>query len=357
VLNPYRYDFPTTYVSSGTSNVRIDSSGVSHTNDGTTYTNFVGFGDAADFARVYLDYASSLSFTVTSTDAAKFTVWQLVIGTDKKGNTTYTQKNLQTTTLKKEKGATVYTADTKKLLLEDGYYYISVQSTNAKKGGAAYYNVEVNQPDCTYFFDGDGGWNDWLYDKKRTYEPLNSSIYYSSPQAISAGTTSVYVDDWSIGHREFDITWDSFVGFGDSADFRKIHLDSDAALSFTLQATDATKFTVWRLIEGTDKKGNTTYTQKALQATTLKKAKGATLYEAETKALLLEAGTYYVSMESTNASKGGRAYYNVAVGDDSRFYVIEPASALEMPETAAAYADSVQDKLFGETGSGLLASL
>ncbi len=355
VLNPYRYDFPTTYVSSGTSNVRIDSSGVSHTNDGTTYTNFVGFGDAADFARVYLDYASSLSFTVTSTDAAKFTVWQLVIGTDKKGNTTYTQKNLQTTTLKKEKGATVYTADTKKLLLEDGYYYISVQSTNAKKGGNAYYNVEVNQPDCTYFFDGDGGWNDWLYDKKRTYEQLNSNIYYSSGQTIGTGTTSIYMDDWSIGHIESGITWDSFAGFGDSADFRKIRLDSDATLSFTLQATDATKFTIWRLIEGTDKKGNTTYTQKALQATTLKKAKGATPYEAETKALLLEAGTYYVSMESTNASKGGRAYYNVAVGSFTANDAV--SSALEMPMAAAAYADSASDKLFGETVNGLLASL
>ena len=64
------------------------------------------------------------------------------------------------------------------------------------------------------------------------------------------------------------------------------------------------------------------------------KAKGAELYEAETKALLLEAGTYYVSMESTNAAKGGRAYYNVTVGDDSRFYVTEPASALLAPQDA-----------------------
>jgi len=33
------------------------------------------------------------------------------------------------------------------------------------------------------------------------------------------------------------------------------------------------------------------------------------------------------------------------------------SSALEMPMAAAAYADSVQDKLFGESGKGILASL
>ena len=53
------------------------------------------------------------------------------------------------------------------------------------------------------------------------------------------------------------------------------------------------------------------FTQKSLQATTLKKAKGAEFFTAETKALTLAAGTYYLSMESTNASKGASAYYNV----------------------------------------------
>jgi hypothetical protein len=60
-------------------------------------------------------------------------------------------------------------------------------------------------------------------------------------------------------------------------------------------------------------------------------------------------------MESTNASKGGHAYYDVKVGS----FIVDASvsSALEMPMAAAAYADSVQDKLFGESGNGLLASL
>ena len=53
---------------------------------------------------------------------------------------------------------------------------------------------------------------------------------------------------------------------------------------------------------------------------------------AETKALLLEAGVYYISMESTNAAKGGRAYYEVAVDQDaSKFYDSAPASASRRP--------------------------
>ena len=67
----------------------------------------------------------------------------------------------------------------------------------------------------------------------------------------------------------------------------------------------------------------------------LKQAKGETLFTAETKALLLEAGVYYVSMESTNAAKGGRAYYEVAVDQDaSKFYDSAPTSALLAPQDA-----------------------
>jgi len=67
----------------------------------------------------------------------------------------------------------------------------------------------------------------------------------------------------------------------------------------------------------------------------LKQAKGETLFTAGTKALLLEAGVYYVSMESTNAAKGGRAYYEIAVDQDaSKFYDSAPTSALLAPQDA-----------------------
>ena len=343
--NSERYYFMSTTIGSGASDVVLDS-GVSHTDETGTWKNFVGFGDDTDFGRIRLNHAASLSFSVKATDAAKFTVWRLDTGTDKKGNVTYTQKSLQATTLKKAKGETLFTAGTKSLLLEKGEYYISVQSTNAKKGDSAYYDVKVNQAECKYFADGDSGWNNYLYDKKNTDAPLNTGVYEGSAQTIGSGTGSVQLDDGSYTD-ESGTVWRNFVGFGDAADFRKISLDSDTALSFTLTATDAAKFTIWRLDEGTDRKGATTYTQKSLQATTLKQAKGETLFTAETKLLSLDAGVYYVSMESTNSAKGGCAYYDVAVNGNSTFAEAPaPAAALPMPE-----------KVLSESATGFLASL
>ncbi len=349
-LNPNRNSFITTDIYANASEVVLDS-GVLHADETGTWKNFAGFCDDTDFGRVYLYDDSRVSFTVNATDAAKFTIWKLVEGTDKKGNTTYTQKNLQTTTLKKNRETGLYTAETKPLLLEYGYYFISMQSTNAKKGGATYYNVEVNQADCEYFAASDNGWNNYLYDKKNKDNPLNFNVYEGSARTIDSETVSVWLDERSY-EDESGTTWDNFVGFGDAADFQKICLNSNAKLSFALAATDATKFTIWRLDEKEDKKGNIVYTQKSLQATTLKKDKETGLYSADTKLLSLDAGVYYVSMESTNASKGGRAYYNVEV--DSFIAEDAVASALAMPESEPALG-------FAETcagsATGLLASL
>ena len=66
----------------------------------------------------------------------------------------------------------------------------------------------------------------------------------------------------------------------------------------------------------------------------------------------LEAGEYYVSMaaKSTKANDTGSVFYNITATLDPSV-----SSALEMPMAAAAYVDSVQDKLFGESMNGLLA--
>ena len=67
--------------------------------------------------------------------------------------------------------------------------------------------------------------------------------------------------------------------------------------------------------------------------------------------------TYYVSVESTNASKGGCAYYNVWFSDASVYSESpEPKAALAMPESALAMA--AQDVSFpglAAENSGMLA--
>jgi len=346
-LNPDKDYFMTTEIYGGASEFLLDS-GVSHADETGTWNNFAGFGDDTDFGRFYLYHAADLCFTVNATDAAKFTIWQLVEGEDKKGNTTYTQKSLQATTLKYDKKTELYSVNTKGLLLEKGYYYISVESTNAKKGGSAYYSIALNQADCEYYGHADDGWNNYLCDSKtKTLNP--DSVNFKNTN-ISAGA-EVRLDS-GVKFDEGGTLWYNFAGFTDASDFAQITLDSNATLSFALKATDATKFTIWRLDEKEDKKGNTVYTQKALQATTLKKDKETELFMAETKLLSLDAGVYYVSMESTNASKGGHAYYEVKV--DSFIADDAVASALAMPESELALG-------FAETcagsATGLLASL
>ena len=78
---------------------------------------------------------------------------------------------------------------------------------------------------------------------------------------------------------------------------------------------------------------------------------GGDTYQATTKTLKLTAGTYYFSMESTNADKGGDAYYSVYVNSfngASREY-----DALTMPETdSRSIADSLS---FGRYDADALA--
>ena len=80
-----------------------------------------------------------------------------------------------------------------------------------------------------------------------------------------------------------------------------------------------------------------------------------TYYAATTKAIQLAAGDYYIAVQSTNAKKGGAAYYNVEVSFDA--YGI--ASALSQPADALADASAAvalgQDDGFLRQTSGLLA--
>ncbi|MBO4512396.1 MAG: AIDA repeat-containing protein, partial [Victivallales bacterium] len=236
----------------------------------TVVTDWVGFGDAIDYKAFKLDSAATLVFDIASTDAVKFAVYSLQSSKGTAG-TTYSLKSLATVTPKANKAKTQYTASSKALLLDKGTYYISVQSTNAAKGGSADYSVSL----CT---------------KSDFFTQGNNSD-----------------DTWNTANLpEFDGEWNDWAGFGDAIDYRALTLESASRVSFGLQATDATKFTVWSV----DAKGKL----KSVQATTLKANKTKTQYTATTKDLMLDAGKYYISMESTNAKKGGNAEYSVAFG-------------------------------------------
>ena len=217
-----------------------------------------------------LESAAKLSFSIDATDAAKFTIYQLV--ENKTGS--YSLKVLQTTTLSYDHDFEDYEAVTKGLLLSAGTYYISVQSTNAAQGGSAYYNVYINDEDTEFFSYGDNS-DDWT-DMK------------------TAGADGEVFDIGTLDEYSYSVLND-WVGCGDSIDYA----------GFTLES----KFTIYQLVENKDN----SYSLKVLQTTTLSYDRDFEDYEAVTKGLQLSAGTYYISLQSTNAVQGGSAYYNITV--------------------------------------------
>ena len=274
---------------------------------------WVGFDDEFDYKHFSLDSAANLSFSVEATDATKFTIYRLNSKTDKKGVTTYSWKSLQTTTLKKPKNADQYSANTKLLLLDAGEYYISMQSTNAKKGGSADYSIKLNANSVFYTsIDTSDDWTD-----VKTAGP-NGAVGDVGSLTVSG---SPVLTNW--------------VGYDDAVDYCHFKLDGTATVSFTLEATDATKFTIYKLNSKTDKKGDTTYSRKSLQTTTLKKQKNADQYTAVTKALKLDAGDYYFSMTSTNAKKGGNASYTVSLNDAACVGIQAVVSSAQAPSPLA----------------------
>ena len=291
-----------TYIDAITEDVCPDGlDAIAYEENETVYKNFVGLGDDTDYTRIWLEKGASLSFSLVATDMTKFMICGLTAKADKKGNLTYSQKTIQTTTLNQGKDTGIYyTAQTKPILLEAGEYYLAMQSTNAKKGGNAYYNVVVDQ-DASVFFDKGDNSDDWLNLKN-----LGPAGMVGDVGMLTANRENVIKDEW--------------VGFGDAVDYKRFSLGSAANLSFSIDASDATKFTIYKLNSKTDKKGVVTYSLKSLQATTLKKAKDADLYSADTKLLLLDAGVYYISVQSTNAKKGGSADYGVSLNANSVFY-------------------------------------
>ena len=260
---------------------------------------WVGLGDTLSLRRSEFDFNGKYTLPVNTTDKVKISLIQVI--TDAKGKKK--EKKVASTTIsaKKKYGKDI---DISGILLAKGTYFLQAEALKADKGTNADYSVKVSSS-SVFYIDCDDGANNWLYDKKAGVNPADFAMNH-----ITSETTDVYLDVYDVSRDGYD----NFVGFGDAVDFAKITLDQAASISFSMNATDAAKFVIYSL---TEKKAGK-YTMKALQTTKLKKAaKDATEYTAETKPLSLEAGDYFISMESTNAKKGGEAYYNVTLNSDA----------------------------------------
>jgi len=273
------------------------------------YNNYVGYTDEIDFRKIHLDNAANLAFDVYATDASKFTVWRWDDSKNKLVSLQATALKLSNSSsyIKKPSIYRDYYVETKTLLLDSGDYFISMESTNAAKGGNAYYSVYISE-DSTIFSKGNNEDDDWT----------------ALPDAYDLGELSESDSGNSI---LFD-----WVGFTDDIDYRKFTVAYDMKANFEIHVYDAAKFTVYQLVSKTDKKGKTTNSLKQLKSVSLKKSDSeAGVCSISTAECNFEAGVdYYLCMESTNAAKGGDTDYNVL------FHALPgseiPMDALAMPD-------------------------
>ena len=315
--NPKIRDLVPAALTIDTPEILLDTEG-SVSKDENGKHNFVGFCDEADFTKITLDHAAKLSFRIEATDAAKFVIYE------KGKGSTFTAKSLQTTSLLKKDH---FAGTTAAIFLEKGDYYISMQSTNAKKGGGAYYNVFLNTDGdraSRFYADGDDNSNDCLYDSKlkavnpRATGAGDAELFRVTGIAASGKKQDVLFDDDNEMTLDTSGKYKNFVGWGDDTDFAKLSATQPVRLDFTVTASEKVTMKVYSLTKNT--KGN--WVMKALQTISYNPAKPATdvgkalyLDRLSATAEAPETG-YYVSVTSSN--KKGSAYYSVSV--DSKVY-------------------------------------
>ena len=226
---------------------------------------WVGYGDAIDYRGLLFEYDGKYSFSFTATDAAKLTVWTM--------NADGSLKAVKSVSVKagEQKGISG-------LLFDSGLYYLSVESTTAKKGGGADYSVTLTS-DSVFFTKGDNS------------------------DDVPPGTGELIL----IGESTSNPIAEGWVGYGDAVDYKPAIFVNDGKYSFSFTATDAAKLTLWV----TTGDGG------------LKMVKSVSVKGGQTKALsglLLDGGIYYFSVESTNAKKGGNADYMLSLSEESVFF-------------------------------------
>ena len=264
-----------------------------------------------------------LNFTVTATDAATFKLY--TTGKDKKGNTILSV--LQTTKLTLNKKTGMYEAQTKPYVSMQGggTFYYSVESTNAKKGGNAYYQVELDDRSIIAPAGStDDNWTDMM----------------------TAGYDGKILDLGTITGKGDGPLLEGWVGLGDEIDYAKFTVANNTRITFRVTGSDEFLFHVGEL------------TASGVSQNTFKYMKDKKYgYAVTTKTITLEAGkTYYLDVASFNYSKKKGLNVDYKVYVDSFVSSGSNGDALSAPEAVASLdgwntsASGVQDDLLaGQT--------
>lgn len=222
-------------------------------------TEWVGYEDFTDFRQLTIENPGALFFNISDlSQKVSLIVSEVRNGSLKKLTSIQTSK----------------TKDTKKLLLNEGVYYIQTEYKGAKFGGT-YYNVGV----MTDFFTQRNNEDDLFYDGLL---PEKYTVSLSAPG-------NIIENDW--------------VGFGDVIDARRIRTTSAGAYRFFISGiSNKVKLTVYSVSFGRD---GSEKLKKMTSITASANGKNGT------KELLMEKGDYYITVESTGWKKGWNTSYSV----------------------------------------------
>ena len=324
-------DARTIAVGRGTESIVLDEGDMTGSDD---FANFVGFGDSIDFAKLDLASSACLSFDLESDGAAKFTIWKQ----DAKGKMT---KAGVAASLTAKNG---YKATSKALFFDTGKYtyYISVESTDAAKGGNAYYNVKLNA--AAVFFDSSDNdlVNGFVYDRKKNSNPRLGE--FRTNEIAVSGKTDVLLDNNEIMPNGYG----NFVGYADKSDYAKFTLAADGDVTFTIDTTGAGTFAVYRNNEA----------KKKLEVIGKVEIKADRKTGSVTATGLVAGEDYFISMtaKNTKANDKGSVFYNVTAAmdpaDADALAMPEP-DALAMPEDALSFGRYDADALAGASAASL----
>ena len=248
---------------------------------------WVGFTDPLDVRELNITTAGKLTFDLTATDQARMSIYVENASNGK-------LKKLKSVSLGTSKTGSV-TKSITNLLLDTGTYYLVVESRNASKGGNADYSVKVNADGSTLFENANQVPQDNWEDLKTVHD-----ISDNMKIAVQSTDQQLVANEW--------------VGFSDARDVRVLDVATAGMFTFDMTSTDQARMSI--------------YVENASNGK-LKKLKSVSLGTSKTGSvtksienLLLDTGTYYLVLESRNASKGGSADYSVSLNaTTTKFFV------------------------------------
>lgn len=176
-------------------------------------------------------------------------------------------------------------------LLAAGAYTVKVEGRNLKTDAFYYFEMAADRLFTRANEFNDDNWSD-----------LAGGENAPESVALHDGNLTVVADEW--------------VGFGDVTDFREITLANAAKLTFSLRTTDSVRLDLYRL----EQKKDGSLALKKIKSAALNTKNGILVAKDLISNQLLAAGTYYVSVTSTNAARGGDAAYSLALNASSDFF-------------------------------------